>query len=143
MDLTLNQAFIKAELANVITNVLANSNIHLFKNDLAVDENTLEADLTEADYDGYAAGPVTWGTATVADDGEVEVVGTVPVFVPTGDTTENQVYGIYLMIGDTTPVFYGVGRFENAPLNMSSTEDSLLVTVRYRPKSQSLVAVVS
>lgn len=145
MNLVSNTGFDAAAAANVIAGELATATVHLGQVNQVIDRNTTKADLTpnEADFDGYAAGTVTWLTPSIADDGNVEVVGTVPEFRPTGSTTPNSIYTLWVLSAVTgTPLCFAA-MFDNAPLGMGSTSDSILVTLRFRPQNGGLVVVIS
>lgn len=101
---------------------------------------TLQA--AEADYTGYAAGVITWQTPTTADDQTVEVVGTVPVFRPTDAVAPNNVWDVFITNAGGTLLFF-LGQFDNAPLPMVSALDQILLTIRYRPATNSMVVVIS
>lgn len=118
--------------------------VYLFKENLAFNADTpiTTFQAAQADYAGFTWLPVTWQLPTISDDGIVEVVGTVAAFRPTASTTENDIWGLYAdVVGDANWVF--AGTFDDAPLPMNNTLDSILVTLRYRPADRSICVVVS
>ena len=120
--------------------------VDLYKWNEPLTKNTTFADLAVAgriaDYDGYADGVVTWTTVRSADTGEVEFIGSVPEFKPTGSVTPNTIYSLAVKDAGASKV-YMVANFDNAPLPMGSALDSIIVTLRYRPASQSLAVFIS
>jgi predicted exporter len=142
MDLFATQALNEIAAAAVIADGLDLAKVKLFKTDVAVDKNTVLADLTEADYVGYASEAVTWLAPTISEDGEVEVQGIVGEFRPTNDVTPNDVYGVWVTNdAGTAPLL--VGRFDDGPYPMNNASQNVIVTLRYRPQSQSLMVTVS
>jgi hypothetical protein len=145
MDLVGNNGFDLRVAADVIAGDLATATVHLGKTDMTVDRNTTKTELTatEADYTGYAAETVTWLAPSLADDGNIEVIGTVGEFRPTDDVVDNAIYTLWVLSADTgTPLCFAA-RFDNAPLPMAGPLDSLIVTLRWRPQTGGLVVTVS
>lgn len=127
-----------------IAGYLADAEIGLYKGPVPLAEATTKTDVTtvEANYDGYAIANIDWQSPSIADDGEVEVVGIVPEFRPSGANVENEIYGCYIQAnGDGEMYFFG--NLDDAPVTMSDTNDALILTVRYRPGSESLTVTVS
>lgn len=117
--------------------------VDLFQVNIDINKNTPIAAFTDAvaDYSGYAAGAITWETVSIADDGIVEVLGTVPVFKPTGTTVSNTIYGLYILNVGGTAVYFA-GLFDE-PIGMGELTDRILLTIRYRPATNTVVVVVS
>ncbi len=123
---------------------LFGAKINLFQTQIPISPDTPLVDLDAAvcDYTGYAQGTIVWQAPSVADDGTVEVVGTCAVFRPTDAVVPNNAWGLYIQ--DTTATYlYYLGQFDQAPLPMSSALQSITVTIRYRPATNSIVVVVS
>ena len=61
----------------------------------------------EATFDGYAAQPMptSWSSAVISNPPPAATISALSsvVFLPTGTTTPNQVYGYYVTDGDATP----------------------------------------
>jgi len=143
-SLLANQAMNLAVLADVVTAVtgeLTGAEVELFQNDILPTPETPLGDYTLATYDGYAAQAVTWLAPSVADDGSVELVGTVPEWRPTGSVTPNVIYGMLLLTAGGA--LRAALRFDDAPIPMGSTLDSLITTIRFRAPCGGTVAVVS
>lgn len=95
-----------------------------------------------ATFVGYAQGTVTWALPSVADSGEVEVVGSLATWRPTNSVTPNQIYGAYASLA-AGPTLALAGQFDTAPLPMVSNLDLIIATVRYRPSGTSMINYVS
>lgn len=71
--------------------------VHLFKNDLVPAPNTVLADFTEADFDGYAASAaIVWGDPYQNELNQSTILGDAKTFTATGATTPNDIYGYYI-----------------------------------------------
>lgn len=118
--------------------------IDLYQTPIAITQLTPLATFTAAvaTYVGYAQGVITWALPSVSVDGNVEVVGTVPVFRPTNAVTPNQIYGAYITLAVSGDLAFAA-QFDTAPLPMISNLDLIELTVRYRPASQSLIVYIS
>jgi len=129
---------------DTIAATLAGVKLHLGQSNLVPDRNSTLAALHagEATFDGYAAQSVTWSTPSRADDGAIEVVGTVPEFRPTGAVTPNSIYYWYLTDTAATALYLAAG-FDSPPLPMGSTLDAIVITLRWRPNNLGLFVVVS
>jgi len=132
---------IAADVVTAVTGALIDAEVRLYQNDVTPSAGMVLADFDVATYDGYADEAVTWLAPSVADDGTVEIVGTVGEFRPTGAVTPNTIFGALLL--DGTGALIMAGRFDGAPLPMGSVLDSLLVTPRWRAPSSGLMSVVS
>jgi len=107
----------------------------LFQNDATIAAGTALADLTPADFTGYAAivlndtgdcagfvqGPATGG------DGEWRLIQDQQEFTQTAATISNDIYGAY--IWDTVGGrLLGAVRFDDAPLPMAEADSVIKVT---------------
>lgn len=98
--------------------------IRLFKNDITPDEDTVLADLTEADFDGYAeSGAVTWGEVHNGNDGSVEMQAGSQEFHCTGGTTPNEIFG-YMIVDSGGTTLLAAHRFDESEL-MSADDDNV------------------
>jgi len=121
--------------------VFDGAKVRLFVNDVAPVATSVVGDFTPTTYTGHADKLITWLAPSVADDGSPECIGTVPEFRPTDGVTPNSVFGALVI--DSGSVMMEGGRFDDAPLPMNSALDSILVTVRLRFLSDSLMVVIS
>lgn len=144
MDLFEYQALTIARALDDVAGSLDGAKVWLYKAALPVDGSTPLATFVtnKADYTGNGSGDITWLDPSVADDGTVEVVGTVPEFRPTDDVTPNDIWGVYITNG-AGDALYWCGQFDDPPLPMNGPLNSIIVTVRYRPASDSIVVTVS
>lgn len=144
MQLFETQASQIARAGDDIGGYLDGAQVHLTKSEIAISPTTPLADLTtaEADYNTYTAQDITWDTATVADDGTVEVIGTVPGFRPTDALAPNNIWALFITNGDGDELYF-LGSFDAPPLPMNTVLDQITVTVRYRPATDTIVVVVS
>jgi hypothetical protein len=83
---------------------------------------------------------VTWSAPTIGTDGLVELLGVIDEWRPTGDTTPNSIYGLYLVDGNDS--LAAVGRFDDPPVAMESALNKIEVVVRFQPTINLPVAVV-
>jgi len=142
--LIFSQAFDLALSAEVVAGVLMPVKLVLIKTNLALDRNTALADVVaaKADYTGAIEGVITWLAPSIADDGSIEVVGTVPEYRPTDAVTPNQIYGCALLTA-LDAALYAVCSFADGPLPMESALNSILATLRYKPEGGSMVVTIS
>lgn len=132
---------ILADMLTAVTGSLVGVVANLFTNDVAVDEDTIAADLTAATYTGNGTEAVTFNAVSESDDGVLEVVGIAGEFRPTDAVIPEMVYGYWLVNG--AGVFLGAGRFDDGPLPMESALDSIIITPRLRITPSGTVQVVS
>lgn len=127
-----------------IAGFLADAEIGLYKEEVPNTTATTKTDVTdvEANFDGYAVANIDWQAPSIADDGEVEVVGICPEFRPTGNNVDNAIYGCYIQ-GNGDGAMYFFGPLDGGPVQMAETTDALYLTVRYRPQGPSLTVTVS
>lgn len=84
------------QLDAIKTAELDGGSLRLFKNDFVPNKATLLADLTPADFDGYAAKTiVTWGAAFLDPAGLATTLAPLQTWTQSGDTTPNTIYGAY------------------------------------------------
>jgi hypothetical protein len=143
MDLIGNQQLDLDLAADAVAGSLAAAVIDLFQSDTVVDRNTVVGDLVVADYSGYAQKVITWLAPSISDDGQIEVIGTVTEWRPTSSAVVNSIYGLLVRAAGVGPPLYFVARFDDAPLPMGGTLDSIILTLRWRPRTGGLVATVS
>lgn len=75
----------------------------LYKNNVTPDDETVFADLVEADFDGYSRIDLdNWGAAFENAAGIAESDEQLRVFSCTGSTTANDIYGYFLMAPGST-----------------------------------------
>lgn len=135
---------IGADAITAVTGSLDGAEIGLVKDDIPLSRETTfaELELAKATYSGYAPEAVTWGPATIADDGSIEFLGAAGEFRPTGSAVTNGIYGMYVIDGAGTGVLF-CARFDNPPIPMESVLDMVQLTLRYRPNGTSKAAVLS
>lgn len=101
--------------------------VRLFKNDITPDRTTVLADLTEADFAGYAASSaVVWGAVFSDENDAANVVGGSKQFQASGPVSPaQQIYGYYVTnaAGDT---LYWAERFDQ-PKEVNGAEDAIIV----------------
>jgi hypothetical protein len=92
--------------------------IHLFKNNLIPTRNSVLADFTECDFDGYAAQPLgAWGlTIVTAHVGVTQ--SPINTFTKAVGATSNNVYGYYVTDPGVTQLLWSE-RDINAPFLVS------------------------
>lgn len=124
--------------------VLNGAKIHFGKSNIAIDGTTPYATLSaqEADYDGYAAQSVVWGTPGTASDNTVEVLSAALIFAPTGATTPNTIYNMWVSNSGSTAWYYAVA-FPGGPLPMSTVLDQIVAILRSRPATESVAVLVA
>jgi hypothetical protein len=117
--------------------------VDLYQDDITPTRTTPLSTYTAAiaDYDGYGSASVTWGLPSRADDGTIEVLGTVAEFRPSGSDTPNTIFGLYTTLGDGSLGF--AARFDNAPVPMNDALNQITVTLRYRPSNGGFVDAIT
>lgn len=110
---------------------LAGCTVHLFQNDFMPTPATVEADLTEADFSGYAAETVAALLAAYLDPG-----GGASAQLPTvqfdhsGGATDNVIYGFYVKSSVANgEELWVIGRFEE-PIPMSQLGHAIPLDVK-------------
>lgn len=90
-------AAIKLDILNAVIGVAGALNaptLLLYQNNVALGPRTAVADLTVADFDGYAnIVGATWDTPYIDVDGSALVFGASQTIVATGGTTPNTIFG--------------------------------------------------
>lgn len=88
--------------------------IHLYKNNITPDEDTVVGDLTEADYSGYAYQDITsWTTPATDASGRAFTVSSTATF-PLNGSGSQDIYGWYAT--DYTGNLKYVFRYAGAPI---------------------------
>lgn len=104
--------------------------VRLFKNDIEPHAGMLLADLTEADFSGYAASSeIVWGPAFTNSANEAVVVGDTKQFNHSGGATANTVYGYYVTNTAGTVLHFAERR--NPVETMSKSGDAVLVVPKF------------
>lgn len=93
--------------------------VRLFKNDVTPDDNTVIGDLTEADFEGYAAGDLANLTTPGVVAAQAQTQGDSVTFTMGTPGTTNNIYGHYITDSAGT-VLYGVVRDPSAPIAMDT-----------------------
>ena len=125
MTQTANLAVLADATTAVTGTFLATNVIDLFQNDVPFSPSEPIGSYDLATYTGYAAEAVTWGAATVDDDGSVVIQGIVAEFRPTDAVTPNQIYG--WLLRNAGGDILGGGNF-NPPLPMNNALDNIIMT---------------
>lgn len=92
-----------------------------------------------ATFDGYAAGVsvVTWDAPSLDELGNVEVVGTIPVFRDAGAVTPNQIYGFLVQNAAKTRMLMN-GPIDGGPIQMDGPLKQIMVTLRWKVATNTL-----
>lgn len=99
MPIVMNAAQLRAAigaLGDGTASLWGSPTVKLFKNDVTPTLNTVIGDLTEADFTGYGAATITWGSATNGPGEEASVYGTGLSFIANGSSSPNIIYGWWL-----------------------------------------------
>lgn len=81
--------------------------VMLYKAPIAPTPDTVLADLVPADFDGYAVSTaITWSDPVHMSGLAYSVLGSVKVFIATGDTTPNLIYGFAIVDAAGTGLLY-------------------------------------
>lgn len=130
--------------ADVLAATLDGALVHLTKTALTINRSTTKAalDALKANYVGYAGEVITWGAPSRSDGGVIEAVGTVGEFRPSDAVTPNDVWAVYIHMAAGGALLFAA-QLPDAPLPMRSALDSLIVSVRYRPASGTMLVLVS
>lgn len=144
MDLVSTQVLdldICQDVTTAVTGSLIGAEVNLFTNDVVPVRQSVAGDFDAPTYTGNGAEAVTWLAPSIADDGTVEIVGTVGEFRPTDAVTPNDVFGF--TIENAGGDLLQAARFENGPLPMRSALNAILLTLRFRFVSGGVGVVVS
>lgn len=111
---------------------LNGAKLALISANITATPDTAWADLTEADFSGYAqSAAVVWGSGIIEGDGSVSLIGGSVQFT-VGTATPvvgNTIFGAALIDGSTPPKLLGLEIFPE-PIPMTSTGDGFV----YVPK---------
>lgn len=142
MEFLSNDTFESSILSALIAEdgLLDGAQLALFQNNVVATRARPIDQYTVATYSGYAIGAVTWLGLRKADDGAMELVGTVPEFIPNANTVGNTIYGALLL--DAGNALVAAGNLDVAA-EMRATTDSIIITVRVRLTASGLGVVVS
>jgi hypothetical protein len=133
-----------ARCADDIAGYLTGAKLHLTLAAVDINPGTTLAALhaEEATYATYLAQVLLWDVPTVSSDGTVESVATPLVFRPTDNVTPNQIYAVYITDG-ASAILYFAKQLDEAPVPMTSPLDQMVITVRFRPATQSIVVTIT
>lgn len=101
--------------------------LKLFKNNYTPVETTTEADVTEADFTGYASvslTPATWATTPGAPS---DVTYPEQTFTSSANQAAQSIYGYYL-VQTTSGKLVAAERFTNGPYSIQNLGDAIKVT---------------
>lgn len=135
-----------ARAADDIAGNLADAKLGLTKAPLPLNEDTTYANVDDAahkaNFDGYARHNIDWSDPYIAEDGQIECLGTTTAFRPTGDTVPNDIIACTVTNAANDELLF-IGNIDGQPVTMNTELDSLTLIVRFRPAAQTLsVAVV-
>lgn len=103
--------------------------VRLFKNDLEIGPSTVLADLTEADFSGYAAKTITALLPTYIDpDGGASAQIATQQFQHNGGVVSNICYGFYVLEDGGGLIL--VGKFD-APVPMATDVDAIPLDIKF------------
>lgn len=74
--------------------------VKLFQNDVTPNVDSVEADFTEADFDGYALQAAFFSPPFINGNDKGQVTAAMLLWIATGDSTPNDIYGVYVTQGD-------------------------------------------
>lgn len=119
-----------ANLDDIKTQSADSWSLHLFVDDIAENTVNSEADLTEADFDGYAADSnLSWSAPATNGANEAEMTDDGKQFTCTGNMTPNTVYGYYLK--DSGGKLRLVHRFDDGPYTMDTNGQTIDINLSY------------
>lgn len=98
-------------------------------------------DTNSMTFGGYSPHAVTWGPTTLAEGGEIETLGSVSPWVPTGTDSTQLAWGYYVY--DYANNMAIANEFPNAPLNMGSPLNIIQLTLRNRPNAAEPINLIS
>lgn len=127
-----------------VAGFLAGCKLCLYQNVIDIGPGNTHADFVAnvANFAGYAKAALVYDTPSVADDGTVEVVTHALTFRPSDATVPNVIWGCWIE-DSTAAILYFAAQFDGAPLPMQNALQQIIVTVRFRPASDTLVITVS
>lgn len=107
--------------------------VGLFQEPITPTPDTVLADLTPCDFDGYAlSSALTWGTPFYGAEETAQVPAGLKQFIATGSTTPNNVWGWYVVDGAGTTLLL-VEPFEDAIPVLTTGEGVALVPTLVMP----------
>jgi len=111
------------------TTWLGGASVGLYQTQITPTDQTVLADLTEANYDGYARKVShTWSPTFVDPNGLYSKQAQTLVFQPTGDDTMNTIYGLFVT-GDDSTALLAVEPFDS-PIPLTGTLSNITITLR-------------
>jgi len=111
--------------------LLGNGSIGLIKAPFSSSDSLTMGAITEADFDGYKR--LGYGNPSIAftgADGNEYVQGTPCMFQPTGSSSPNTCYGLFITNGHDTTVLQDSDAFDE-PIPMASPANSITVIPRF------------
>jgi len=109
--------------------------LHVFKNNITPDVDTVLADFTEADFTGYAAIALDSANYTIAAPGAGETTPAVASyglqdFISTADQASQSHYGYYVTRRTTGDLLW-CETFGDGPYNITNDQDGFRVDPRF------------
>lgn len=109
---------------------LFGATVMLFSNDAVIGPATVKADLTEADFTGYARSTaITWGETFVDSSDDAVSVGDTKQFHCDDGVTPNTIYGYAVIDAGDTNLLYAE-KFANS-VGVNGADDAVIVTPRF------------
>jgi len=106
----------------------------LYENNLTPDQDTVFTDFVEATYDGYAAQPVNFGSASIVGH-KGTIVGSAPLsFVVATTGSPDTIYGYLVADANTGEVVYAE-KFAS-PQVMENAGDTINITLSFTGNSE-------
>jgi len=111
------------------TTWLGSASVGLYQTLVTPTDQTVLADLTEANYDGYARqASHTWGDVFIDPNGLYSEQAQQLVFSPTGSDTMNTIYGLFV-VGSDSAALLAVEPFDS-PVPLTGPLSNLTITLR-------------
>lgn len=107
--------------------IAGEAKVRLAKASITVDKDTVIGDFTEADFNGYAAATLSWGSITIDGDNNAVSVAGDAVFTRGPSAGSNTIYAWYLTDSAGTVLY--AGRTLDTPVPMNGEDDSLTVSL--------------
>lgn len=118
-----------------LTTAIDPAEIKLFKNNYTPVAGTTLANLTEADFSGYASVVLAgWTAAAIGAGGRAYSQADLVTFAHNGGVTANSIYGYWVV--DSGGTLLWAERFATAPITMSGLGDSIVVIPQTADKSE-------
>jgi hypothetical protein len=126
---TLTRVSRRKEFTELKTPIFDAGKLDLYQNDFTPNDQTVLADLTVADFTGYAQVSLTTYVAPYTEpDGKAVITTPQAVFASSGSAVQNVVYGWYVLDADGD--LLAAGRFDDA-LNFSGVGDAVVMHVEF------------